>query len=296
MPDDAADPAQIPPDTKDWTWVLERRCPDCGADVGALSLDQIPSAVRTQLEVWPVVLRRTEVAERPAPQTWSTLEYGAHVRDVLEVFIERLELLLTEDDPQFEDWDSDAAAAAGRYHEQDPAQVAEEIAERGRTLAAAVEAVPPEAAARPGRRSNGSVFTVTTLLQYLLHDLVHHAWDVTEGRPSRGDAPSTAEQTDDTSAEHPPPPTFARRHRRVIGIALAGLAFALSAAYLFWTPPQTDGDGLQAQVVRWSVPGCWALIGAASLCWAFDVRQKIATGMAYAALAAWVVYLGARVL
>ena len=38
-----------------------------------------------------------------------------------------------------------------------------------------------EAAAwdRPGSRSNGSVFTVETLLQYILHDVVHHLWDVT---------------------------------------------------------------------------------------------------------------------
>ena len=31
---------------------------------------------------------------------------------------------------------------------------------------------------RPGRRSNGSVFTVDTLGRYHLHDLVHHRWDV----------------------------------------------------------------------------------------------------------------------
>lgn len=33
-------------------------------------------------------------------------------------------------------------------------------------------------AARPGRRSNGSVFTVRTLGQYFLHDVVHHLHDV----------------------------------------------------------------------------------------------------------------------
>jgi hypothetical protein len=32
---------------------------------------------------------------------------------------------------------------------------------------------------RTGRRSNGSVFTVASLSQYFLHDVVHHLWDVT---------------------------------------------------------------------------------------------------------------------
>jgi hypothetical protein len=32
--------------------------------------------------------------------------------------------------------------------------------------------------ARPGRRSNGSVFTIETLVQYFAHDLVHHAHDI----------------------------------------------------------------------------------------------------------------------
>ena len=31
---------------------------------------------------------------------------------------------------------------------------------------------------RTGIRSNGSLFTVATLGQYGLHDLVHHLWDV----------------------------------------------------------------------------------------------------------------------
>src|SRR3712207_8140485 len=35
---------------------------------------------------------------------------------------------------------------------------------------------------RTGRRSDGSEFTVLTLLQYFLHDVIHHLWDVTGQR------------------------------------------------------------------------------------------------------------------
>jgi len=45
-------------------------------------------------------------------------------------------------------------------------------------VARTFEAVPADAWARTGRRSNGSAFTVVTLAQYFLHDVVHHLHDV----------------------------------------------------------------------------------------------------------------------
>ena len=43
------------------------------------------------------------------------------------------------------------------------------------------------------RSSDGAAFTVTTLMQYLVHDLVHHLWDVTEGDTEDSAAPGGAE-------------------------------------------------------------------------------------------------------
>ena len=174
---------EVPPETKDWTWVLRERCPQCGLEAGVLTLAEIPAVIRAQVQVWPVVLLRGDVRERPEPQVWSPLEYGAHTRDALRLFIDRLAMMLTEDEPTFPDWDPNEAALAGRYHELDPDRVAEEILASAETLAAAAEAVPPESMERRGLRSDGASFTVTTLLQYLVHDLVHHLWDVNEGQP-----------------------------------------------------------------------------------------------------------------
>ena len=36
-----------PGDDKDWTWVLERPCPECGFDAGALEVAQIPGSCGT---------------------------------------------------------------------------------------------------------------------------------------------------------------------------------------------------------------------------------------------------------
>ncbi|UFU02067.1 DinB family protein [Ruania suaedae] len=280
------------PETKDWTWVLDRRCPQCGAEAGALELAQIPAAVRTQIQVWPVVLRREDVVSPPAPGMWSTLEYAAHVRDVLEVFDARLTTVLTEDDPVFEGFDPDAAALEGGYRELDPQTVGAQILAAGESLAARVEGVTAEQAELRGTRADGAEFTITSLMQYLLHDLVHHAWDVTEGRPDEDE-----DEAAESDTPGPPPlQAFAHRHRRVLGILLGIAALALALAYVFAAPPESDAGPVREAIVRWSVPGCWALISAAGACWAFDVRQQVRNVIAYAAVACWLVYLGARLL
>jgi len=100
------------------------------------------------------------------------------VRDVFRIFDVRLRLMLTEDDPRFPDWDQDATAAAERYNEQDPGTVGRELALAAASLADAFSAVRLPDRDRTGRRSDGARFTVTTLAQYLLHDPVHHLYDV----------------------------------------------------------------------------------------------------------------------
>ena len=169
----------ITPETKNWTWVLERECPECGFDSSGIALADIAELLRDNVAEWPAVLSRDDVRVRPNDSTWSPLEYSAHVRDVFRIFHTRLDLMLAEDDPAFENWDQDATAVADRYSEQDPATVEAELVEAGLALADAFRRVPVGAAGRTGRRSDGSRFTVETLGRYLLHDPVHHLWDVT---------------------------------------------------------------------------------------------------------------------
>ena len=173
----------ITPDTKGWTWVLEARCPECGLDSRQIALADVPVAVREVAASFRDVLAAGEAKRRrPDPSVWSPLEYACHVRDVCRLYDTRLRLMLTGDDPQFENWDQDATALEDAYGEQDPARVASELAEAAERLAGSFESVPEAAGSRSGRRSDGAVFTVTTLGRYLVHDLVHHVHDVTRGR------------------------------------------------------------------------------------------------------------------
>lgn len=174
----AASPAPLEPDTKDWTWVLGRACPECGLDVAAVPREEIAARLHANADAWPPVLERGDVQERPDPATWSALEYGCHVRDVFVLFDERLSLMLDEDDPLFANWDQDETAVASRYAEQDPATVAADTAAYGHALAARFEALDEAAWRRTGRRSDGASFTVESFARYLLHDPVHHLHDV----------------------------------------------------------------------------------------------------------------------
>jgi hypothetical protein len=173
-----APPAPPPPDEKDWTWTLLRRCPECGFDAAGVEPVAIPALVRDAVSRWPDVLGRPDVRLRPAPTTWSPLEYACHVRDVCRLFTDRLRLMLDEDDPAFANWDQDETALQQRYWEQDPKAVGAELSRAGEELAIAYSRVGNDDWRRTGRRSNGAVFTVETLGQYLLHDLFHHVWDV----------------------------------------------------------------------------------------------------------------------
>ena len=98
---------------------------------------------------------------------------------MFRLFDARLMLMLAEDDPTFANWDQDETAIRERYAEQDPEVVADELEAAAQTMVEHIQALRQDQLGRTGRRSDGSEFTVVTLLQYFLHDVVHHLWDVT---------------------------------------------------------------------------------------------------------------------
>lgn len=168
----------IVPDEKDWTWVLSRPCPQCGFDASTVTPSTVPGSVENMLPRWRAVLRRPDAAERPDGNTWSALEYACHVRDVFSLFDRRLNLMLSLDDARFENWDQDQTALDSDYAHADTAEVAAELTAEGEQVAASFARVQEFQWGRTGLRSNGSEFTVLTLAQYFLHDVVHHLADV----------------------------------------------------------------------------------------------------------------------
>ena len=91
------------PDTKNWTWVLTRACPECGFDASTCQAVEVAGLVRENSQAWWRLLQAGTIRPgRPDESTWSTLEYACHVRDVYRRFFARIDLMLSEDDPQFE--------------------------------------------------------------------------------------------------------------------------------------------------------------------------------------------------
>lgn len=190
----------IVPDVKNWTWVLERSCPECGFDPASITYTNVPGLAREYAGRLSATLARPDAATRPDDATWSALEYAAHVRDVCRIFTYRaavtarvaavdprvtgfdakgLDTGETADGiPVFSNWDQDVTAIADRYGEQDPGEVAAELTDAADAVARAFESVPAADLARQARRSDGSIFTVESLASYFVHDVIHHVYDV----------------------------------------------------------------------------------------------------------------------
>jgi len=168
----------IAPDTKDWTWVLERRCPQCGFDASLFPASQVPARARGDLPAWSARLALPDARIRPDESTWSPLEYGAHVRDVFRLFRTRLALMLNDEDPLFANWDQDASAIEERYEGQDPSVVVGELTAAAHDLASHLDRIDVDEWERTGRRSDGVAFTVASIVRYMIHDPIHHVWDV----------------------------------------------------------------------------------------------------------------------
>lgn len=188
-------------DTKDWTWVLERACAECGFDPEATAYATVPGLIRDSAARLGAALERPEAAVRPDDSTWSDLEYAAHVRDVCRIFTHRLDIARTASPrpgpalggydttvtvtasgvPMFANWDQDVTAVAENYAAQRAGEVAVQLAEAAEIAAAAFESVPETEYDRAALRSNGSAFTIDSMARYFAHDLVHHVHDVERG-------------------------------------------------------------------------------------------------------------------
>jgi hypothetical protein len=168
------------PDNKDWTWVLQRACDECHLDVTSLDVTEIPSMIRHNAAAFAELLGGddTWLRTRPRPDKWSPLEYGFHVRDVYELYHHRLGLMLEHEGPEYPNWDQDESALEKGYGRADPIAVAAELTQWAESLATLFETVDQDGWTRTGYRSDGAAFTVESFARYLIHDPVHHLWDV----------------------------------------------------------------------------------------------------------------------
>jgi hypothetical protein len=166
---------------RSWLAVVEGgACAECGLDSSAVAVDALAAAHRSTAAGWAALLRTADperLRAHPAPEVWSPLEYGCHVRDVLTNFDGRIQRGLVEDHPTWGWWDHDAAVLEQRYNEQDPATVADELLARAEGLATTLDGIAGPQWERTGERRDGEVFTLATKARFALHESVHHRHD-----------------------------------------------------------------------------------------------------------------------
>jgi S-DNA-T family DNA segregation ATPase FtsK/SpoIIIE len=157
-------------------------CEECGFvydEERLRPLDQLLRAAgpryRTILNADAGALRR-----RPAPETWSALEYACHVRDVLLMQRDRLYVALVEDTPSFKPMYREERVVLARYNEQDPAEVVEQIDVASELVAGAFSALDDAQLARRCQYGypTPEVHTLRWVGVHTLHECEHHALDV----------------------------------------------------------------------------------------------------------------------
>lgn len=175
------------PDHKDWTWVLDEPCGQCGFQASAVEPEQVAALMRANAAGFRSALSRgAMVSQRPPvppgqSARWSALEYGAHVRDVYALAAERITRMLKKKAPTFQNWDQNAAAIDKGYRNEDPDRVSYALAVNAGKTADLLDRVRGDQWQRAGMRSDGAGFTLASFAVYMLHDVTHHLWDVEQG-------------------------------------------------------------------------------------------------------------------
>jgi hypothetical protein len=107
------------------------RCDDCDFEYDLdRALDAATAIVTDAAQIGTVLTNAaTDPRRRRAPDTWSPLEYGCHVRDVLLVQRERVLEARRTDSPAPEPMGRDERAEHDGYAEQDPERVARQLVE-----------------------------------------------------------------------------------------------------------------------------------------------------------------------
>lgn len=119
------------------------------------------------------------VRDRPAPETWSPLEYGCHVRDVLLVQRERVLAARRVTTPAFEPMGRDERVEHDGYAEQEPADVARQLTDAALLFAGVLRRLGP------GDWARTMVYSYPTRMErslrwvavHTLHEVRHHLLD-----------------------------------------------------------------------------------------------------------------------
>lgn len=118
------------------------------------------------------------IRTRPDPQVWSPLEYTAHMRDVVDFYLDRIERILHEDRPQLDAIGFSRLAETRRYNTQDIDDVLNALNCNASTAAARLRSLSSSDWDRVGIGTDGDNRDVVVLARRLAHEGHHHLGDI----------------------------------------------------------------------------------------------------------------------
>ena len=114
------------------------------------------------------------LARRPAAEAWSVTEIACHLRDVEEFYLERVALIIANDEPPLPTFDPDRWAEERQYCRQDGGEALAAFAARRRDTLAALDRLRPEQWERAGLHAlRGRMSVVRIVHGWAKHDDGH---------------------------------------------------------------------------------------------------------------------------
>lgn len=158
-----------------------QRCAECGFDY-VQEHRPITAALTGGAAAFAVLLRAsdpTAVRTRAQPGTWSALEYGCHVRDVLLVQRERVLTALRLPQPSCESMGREERVEHDGYIDQLPDDVARQLADAALMLTGVLDRLSPAQWKRTvvHNAATPTVRSLRWVAAHALHEVQHHLLD-----------------------------------------------------------------------------------------------------------------------
>ncbi|MGI9595039.1 MAG: DinB family protein [Acidimicrobiales bacterium] len=161
-------------------------CDECGFDFDKIRLDEIAPRMNAGVAQLVAELHASADPAHPIPALppgrWSTLEYGAHVRDVMLTIRDRMVIGLVEDRADFKPMYRDERITLGLYRTDTVDAVSWELEVSAAMLLRLLAAIEIDQLARLVRygHPNPTDRSILWMAKQAVHELEHHLSDTRE--------------------------------------------------------------------------------------------------------------------
>jgi hypothetical protein len=158
------------------------RCEECGFEYDLNAAAEAGSSIAEGVPQLNALLRAdtADLGRRRERDTWSPLEYGCHVRDVLLVQRERVLAARRMDTPSFDPMGRDERVEHDAYATQDPSDVARQVTDAASMFANVLSLVGPEEWDRTVIYNYPKVAerSLRWVAVHTVHEVRHHLLDI----------------------------------------------------------------------------------------------------------------------